>query len=49
MLKSASSLQPTTLNLWQAHLTRYETNGTAIGWYRQIAEQSGFIPFRKTL
>jgi hypothetical protein len=31
------------------HLTRYETNGTAIGWYRQIAEQPGFIPFRKTL
>jgi hypothetical protein len=49
MLKSAWSLQPTTLNLWQAYLPFYTINGTAIGLYRQIAERPGFIQFHKTL
>ena len=33
----------------KVHWLTHETNGTAIGLYQHIAEQPGFIQFRKTL
>ncbi|KQQ57986.1 GNAT family acetyltransferase [Pseudomonas sp. Leaf129] len=33
----------------KVHWLTHETNGTAIGLYQRVAEQPGFIQFRKTL